>query len=64
MTLQLKVPDMACSACVETITQAVLALDPSAQVSTDLQTKQVQIESQHTEASLREAIVAAGYTIA
>lgn len=64
MTLQLTVPNMACSACGETITKAVLALDPVAQVETDPKTKLVRIDSQQPETAIKEAITAAGYTIA
>ena len=35
MTLQLKVPSMACSACAETITKAIKAVDPKAIVQTN-----------------------------
>ena len=64
MTLQLKVPDMACSACSNTVTQAVKAIDPSATVQADLKTKLVAIETQASAAAVREAIIAAGYAIA
>jgi copper chaperone len=64
MTLQLTVPNMACSACADTITKAVKAVDPAAEVSADPQSKQVQIDSQANETTLRDAIVTAGYTIA
>jgi copper chaperone len=63
MTVQLNVPDMACGACSATITKAVTTLDPTAIVDADLKTKWVKIETQVDEASLREAIAAAGYTI-
>ena len=61
MTIQLKVPDMACDACVKTITQAILELDSQATVKADSQTKQITIETQSSESSVREAISAAGY---
>ncbi len=64
MTLQLTVPNMACSACSDTITKAVLALDPTAQVEADPKTKLVKIASQQSETAIKEAITAAGYTIA
>ncbi len=35
MTIQLKVPNMACSACGETITEAIIAVVPCAAVQTD-----------------------------
>lgn len=64
MTLQLKVPNMACSACGETITEAVTAIDPTAKVEADPKTKLVSIETQQSEAAVKEAITAAGYTVA
>lgn len=63
MTLQLTVPNMACSACADTITKAVKAVDPAAEVSADPQSKQVNIDSQANETAIRDAITAAGYTI-
>jgi copper chaperone len=64
MTLQLTVPNMACSACGETITKAIQSLDPAAIVETDSKTKQVQIETQAPEDAVKQAITAAGYTVA
>ncbi len=61
MTIQLKVPDMACDACAQTITQAILNLDSQALVKADSQTKQVTVETQASESSVKEAISAAGY---
>ncbi|AFY69282.1 heavy metal transport/detoxification protein [Thalassoporum mexicanum PCC 7367] len=63
MNLNLKVPDMACSACAETITNAIVAIDSSAQITADLTTKEVSIETQHPEADIRTAIISAGYTV-
>lgn len=62
MTLQLTVPDMACSACSDKITQAIQSLDANALVQADPKTKRVQIETQISEAAIREAVTAAGYT--
>ncbi len=63
MTLQLTVPDMACSACGETITKAVKAVDSTALVQADPKTKLVNIETHASEAAVREAIEAAGYSV-
>jgi copper chaperone len=63
MTLQLKVPSMACAACSDTITNAVMTVDPSATVQADLKTKQVDIETQASEAAIKNAIEAAGYPV-
>jgi copper chaperone len=63
MTLELKVPNMACSACAEKITNAVKAIDPGAIVQADPKTKLVHLDIQAPEAAVREAITTAGYTI-
>jgi copper chaperone len=64
MTLQFTVPNMACSACADTITKAVKAIDPAAQINADPKLKQVNIDTQANETAIREAISGAGYTIA
>lgn len=64
MTIQFTVPNMACAACAETITQAVQAIDPTATIAADPQSKQVNIDTQVDETVIREAISAAGYSIA
>lgn len=64
MTLQLKVPNMACSTCGETITEAIRAVDPTATVQTDSKTKLVKIETQASQVAVKEAISAAGYSVA
>lgn len=63
MAIELTVPNMACSACSDTITQAVQAIDPSATVQADTKTKLVVIETQMPEATVKAAIVAAGYSV-
>jgi copper chaperone len=63
MLLKFNVADMACSACAETITEAVMAVDPMAQVQANLQTKQVNIETQVAEETIKQAIATAGYTV-
>jgi copper chaperone len=64
MTLQLKVPNMVCSACGETITEAIKAIAPDAVVQTDSKTKLVSVETQVSETAIREAITTAGYSVA
>lgn len=64
MTLQLKVPNMACSACAETITKAVQSIDPSAIVKADPKTKLVEIETQAAKSTIEQVITEAGYTVA
>lgn len=63
MSLELKVPSMACGACAETITKAVTQLDPAAKVEADPKTKWVKIDTQQPEEKVKAVITAAGYPI-
>jgi copper chaperone len=64
MALELTVPNMACSACGDTIAQAIQTIDPQAIVQTDPKTKLVKIETQADEAAIKQAITTVGYTVA
>jgi copper chaperone len=64
MKLQLTVPDLACSACSEKISNAIKAIDPTATIQADPQTKQVNIETQVPAAKIEQAITDAGYSLA
>jgi len=64
MTLQLTVPNMACSACSDTITNAIKSIDPNATVTTDPKTKLVNVETQASEDAVKQVISEAGYTVA
>lgn len=61
--LELTVPSMACSACATTISDAVMTVDSNATVSADPKTKQVSINTEASESSVRQAIEAAGYPV-
>lgn len=61
MVLQLNVPDIACSACVDTVTKAVKRVDPTAQVEANPKTKLVSIETKESETAIKAAIAAVGY---
>lgn len=64
MALAFKVPDLACSACVDTVTKAIQSVDAAAQVSADPTTKQVSVDTTAAEAAIATAIAEAGYTVA
>jgi copper chaperone len=64
MTLEFTVPNLACSACVDTVTRAIQAIDTTAQVKADPTTKQVEVATVAAEAAIKQAMVAAGYTVA
>ncbi len=61
MTLQLTVPKLACSACVNTITKAVKTVDPNAKVQAEPKTKLVVVETQADQTAIQDVIAAAGY---
>jgi copper chaperone len=64
MTIELNIPNMACGVCGETITKAVMKIDPTAIVHADPKTKQVKIETQATQSAIEIAITAVGYQVA
>jgi copper chaperone len=64
MTLHLTVPNMACSACGDTITTAIQSIDSTAMIIANPKTKLVKVETQASEAAVKQAITDAGYTIA
>jgi copper chaperone len=57
------VPDLACGACADKISQAIHSIDPQAQITANPQTKLVQIESELAVVTLQTTITAAGYTV-
>ena len=63
MKLELSVPNLACSACVETVTKAVQGIDATAQVTANPKTKQVSVITNASEAAIKNAITTAGYTV-
>lgn len=56
-----QIPAMSCGHCVRSITEAVLAADPTAQVQADLASHSVQIDSRIAPEVLAAALAAAGY---
>ena len=64
MSLELKIPKMACSACVNTITKAVTEIDANAKVEADPKTKIVRVETNQSEAAIKSAIASVGYPAA
>lgn len=58
-----KVSGMSCGHCVRSITQAVQALDPAAEVQVELAEGEVRVASQQSPEQLAAAIRAAGYEV-
>jgi copper chaperone len=63
-TLDLTLPAMTCGHCVQTVTAAVQRLDAKAQVSTDLASHQVRIETVAAREAVLEALADEGYPAA
>ena len=64
MSIQLTVSSIACGACAEAITNAIKHQIPDAQVSVDVPTKVVTIETTASEAEIKNAIAQAGHEVA
>ena len=64
MTLTLKVPDIACSACVSAVTDAIKSVDSSATVEADPKTKIVNVQTQQSENEIKQVLADAGYPAA
>jgi copper chaperone len=63
MALKLNVPDISCDSCAQNISESVHVVEPDAKVDVDVSAKTVTVESTASEESIKQAIVAAGYTI-
>jgi copper chaperone len=63
MTLEMKVNSMVCEVCAKTVTNTIKNVDAEAEVTIDLSTKFVKVETQASESSIKEAIAAAGHTV-
>jgi copper chaperone len=55
------VPDMTCGHCAQAIEKAVKTVDPRAEVTVDLTSKEVTVRSDADEARVAETIRGAGY---
>lgn len=60
--IEFQVNDMTCGHCVNAITQAIAAVDASAQVEIDLPSHRVRISGNDNVEAIQAAIVEAGYT--
>ena len=61
--LELKVPSMVCDGCVEKITEVIKTHEPNAKVDIDLGSKKVSVDTEASEESIKQVIVAAGHTV-
>lgn len=63
MTINLKVPSMVCEGCVTAVKDAILGHEPNAKVDIDLDTKKVSVDTEASEASIKQVITAVGHTV-
>ncbi|HHP7244851.1 MAG TPA: heavy-metal-associated domain-containing protein [Elainellaceae cyanobacterium] len=61
--MQLNVPSIVCDGCADTITKAIHKLDSSASVNVNIETKQVEVDTQADESRIKEAIAAVGHDV-
>ncbi|MDY6937122.1 MAG: heavy-metal-associated domain-containing protein [Cyanobacteriota bacterium] len=63
MTLHFKVPTISCDGCAESITKAIETADGNAKVSVDVAAKTVDVETQMSEASIKQLIQSVDHKI-
>lgn len=59
--MRFSVPDMSCSHCVRTVTQAIQTLDPQAQIHADIGAHTLNVETTRAPAEVERSLQAAGY---
>jgi copper chaperone len=64
MALELIVPSIACSGCVDTIAKAIQSIDPTASVTGEAASKMISIVAQISEDQIKAAIAGTGHTVA
>jgi len=62
--IELRVEGITCGHCVSTVTRAIKAVDPEANVQVDLQSGRVRVEGRSSVEVLGKAIAEAGYPAA
>ncbi|WP_375473380.1 heavy-metal-associated domain-containing protein [uncultured Nostoc sp.] len=63
MALKLKVSNIACEGCAEIITESIHVMEPEAKVDVNINAKTVTVESEASEESIKQVIVAGGYAV-
>lgn len=64
MSITLKVPSIKCEGCGDTITEEIKVHDDQATVKVDVQNKTVEVDSEMSEESVRQAIEVSGHEVA
>ena len=61
--MEFNVPDISCGHCVRAVTEAVKLADPDAQVSVDLESKKVTVQTTQERDVVAAALADAGYPV-
>jgi copper chaperone len=64
MTMTFNVPTITCEGCVDTIKKEILTHEPEAKVEGDVSNKTISVDTQASESSIRQMIVAVGHEVA
>ncbi|AKA23981.1 heavy-metal-associated domain-containing protein [Pseudomonas chlororaphis] len=59
--LRFHIPNMSCGGCAQSVTRALLKVDPQARVETDPLTREVRVRSTLDASALRNVLSEAGY---
>ena len=63
MSINFRVPSMVCDGCVTTIREAITTHEPNAKVEVNLDTKQVTVDTEASEESIKQIITAVGHSV-
>jgi copper chaperone len=61
--MEFNIPAMSCGHCVRAVTEAVKLADPDAQVSVDLESKKVTVQTTRERDTVAAALAEAGYPV-
>ncbi|MEL7052967.1 MAG: heavy-metal-associated domain-containing protein [Cyanobacteria bacterium J06634_6] len=64
MAITLSVPSIKCDGCADTITKEIKVHDANATINVDVEKKTVEVDSNMSEESVKQAITATGHKIA
>ncbi|MEL6492698.1 MAG: heavy-metal-associated domain-containing protein [Cyanobacteria bacterium J06621_3] len=64
MAITLSVPSIKCNGCADTITKEIKVHDANATINVDVEKKTVEVDSNMSEESVKQAITATGHKIA
>ncbi|WP_121967725.1 heavy-metal-associated domain-containing protein [Leptolyngbya sp. BC1307] len=63
MSTTFKVPSIMCAGCGDTITKGIKVHDENADVKVNIEQKTVEVDSEMSESSVRQAITATGHEV-